>query len=175
EQKPYETIRPSDSRGSGAQAKWSAAQAQARRNALHRGTLVHRLLQALPDIDPARRKDAADDFIARNAKQWTAQEPAALVSRTPALIADPSFASLFASGSRAEVPIVGQLKRSGRAPLMVSGQIDRLVVGAGDVMIADFKTNETPPKAAAGIPKTYLRQMALYAAVMAQLYPDKAV
>jgi ATP-dependent helicase/nuclease subunit A len=132
-------------------------------------------LQALPDIAAERRKDAADDFVVRNAPAWPADERAALVGRTLDLIAHPSFASLFAAGSRAEVPIVGQLKREGRAPLMVSGQIDRLVVGTGDVVIADFKTNEAPPKTAAALPKTYLRQMALYAAVMGQLYPDKAV
>ena len=43
------------------------------------------------------------------------------------------------------------------------------------MLIADFKTNETPPKTAADIPKTYVRQMALYAAVMGQLYPDRPV
>jgi ATP-dependent helicase/nuclease subunit A len=58
---------------------------------------------------------------------------------------------------------------------MVSGQIDRLVVGAAEVVIADFKTNETPPKTAAAVPKSYLRQMALYAAVLGQLYPDRPI
>jgi len=156
-------------------ATTSAAQVQARRRALQRGTLVHRLLQALPDIAPERRKDAADDFVARNAPEWTSDERTALVARTLELIAHPSFANLFASGSRAEVPIIGELARDGRPPLMVSGQIDRLVVSAGEVLIADFKTNETPPESAAKIPQGYLRQMALYAAVMGQLYPDKRV
>jgi ATP-dependent helicase/nuclease subunit A len=49
------------------------------------------------------------------------------------------------------------------------------VVGPREVLIADFKTNETPPKTAADIPKTYVRQMALYAGVIAQLYPDRSV
>ena len=142
---------------------------------MQRGTLVHRLLQALPDIAPERRKEAAADFAARNAAEWTAEERAALVARTLELIAHPSFASLFAAGSRAEVPIIGELARDGRPPLMVSGQIDRLVVNATEVLIADFKTNETPPESAARIPGGYLRQMALYAAVMGQLYPDKQV
>jgi ATP-dependent helicase/nuclease subunit A len=174
EQKPYETIRPSESRAFAA-AKWTAALAEARRRALHRGTLVHRLLQALPDIAPERRSDIAREFVARNAKDWTADERAALVDRTLVLLAEPSFAPLFAAGSRAEVPIVGQLAREGRAPLMVSGQIDRLVVGAAEVVIADFKTNETPPKTAAAAPKSHLGQMALYAAVLGQLYPDRPV
>ncbi len=175
EQKPYETIRPSEPTGSAAPARWSAALAQARRHALHRGTLVHRLLQALPDIAPERRKAIAEDFAARNAKEWTADERAALVERTLELIKHPSFAALFAAGSRAEVPIIGQLTRAGRSPLLVSGQIDRLVIGPREVLIADFKTNEAPPKAAAAIPKTYVRQMALYAALMSQLYPDRSV
>ncbi len=175
EQKPYETVRPSESRGFAAPFKWSAALAEARRRALHRGTLVHRLLQALPDIAPERRFDIAREFVARNAKEWTTDERTALVERTLALIDEPSFAQLFAPGSRAEVPIVGELKREGRAPLLVSGQIDRLVVGASEIVIADFKTNETLPKTASAIPKTYLRQMALYAAVMGQLYPDRPV
>ncbi len=175
EQKPYETIRPSEPRGSAVPARWSAALAEARRRALHRGTLVHRLLQALPDIAAEQRPEIARDFVARNAREWTADDRAALVERTLALIGQPSFAPLFAMGSRAEVPVIGQLMRAGRAPLMVSGQIDRLVVGASEILIADFKTNETPPKTTADIPKTYLRQMALYAAVMGQLYPERLV
>jgi ATP-dependent helicase/nuclease subunit A len=174
EQKPYETIRPSESRGFAAKT-WSAALAEARRRALHRGTLVHRLLQALPDIAPERRADIAQEFVARNAEEWTAVERTTLVERTLALIAEPSLAPLFATGSRAEVPIVGQLRREGRAPLMVSGQIDRLLVSPAEVVIADFKTNETPPKTASALPQAYLRQMALYAAVMGQLYPDRPV
>ena len=175
EQKPYETIRPSEPRGTAMSAKWSAAHAQARRHALHRGTLVHRLLQALPDIAPERRTTIAEDFAVRNAKEWTAEERAALVERTLELVGHASFASLFAPGSRAEVPIIGQLQRGDRSPLLVSGQIDRLVVGAREVLIADFKTNEAPPKTAADIPKSYIRQMALYAGVMGQLYPDRSV
>ena len=58
---------------------------------------------------------------------------------------------------------------------MVSGQIDRLLVSPAEVVIADFKTNETPPKTASALPQAYLRQMALYAAVMGQLYPDRPV
>jgi len=175
ETRPYETIRPSEPRGFTPQAKWSAALAAARRRALQRGTLVHRLLQALPDIAPERRREAAEDFVARNAAEWTADERGALVARSLGLIAHPSFANLFAAGSRAEVPIIGELARPGRPPLMVSGQIDRLVVSADEVLIADFKTNESPPESATKIPAGYIRQMALYAAVMGQLYPAKRV
>ena len=88
-----------------------------------------------------------------------------------ALIADPRFAAVFAAGSRAEVSIVGRLERPGRPPVLVSGQIDRLVVTASEVLIVDFKTNHAPPSFAAEAPAGYVRQLALYRAVLRKLYP----
>lgn len=146
-----------------------------RARALKRGTLVHRLLQSLPDIAPERRRDAALSFLARNAGGWTEDERHALADGALALIADERFAHAFAPGSRAEVSIVGRLDRPGRPPALVSGQIDRLVVGEREVLIVDYKTNHAPPDTAAEAPAGYVRQLALYRAVLARLYPQKAV
>ena len=63
------------------------------------------------------------------------------------LIEDPRFGPVFAPGSRAEVSIVGRLERPGQATALVSGQIDRLVVTPGEVLIVDYKTNHAPPQA----------------------------
>ena len=92
-----------------------------------------------------------------------------------ALVAEDKFAAVFAPGSRAEVPIVGRLERPGRAPLEVSGQIDRLIATDANVLIADYKTNQTPPRQLAEVPAAYLRQLALYRAVLAKLYPGRPV
>ena len=81
---------------------------------------------------------------------------------------------MFAEGSRAEVAIVGRLALPGRPPALVSGQIDRLVVTPNEVLIVDFKTNHAPPTAAAEAPQAYVRQLALYRAVLPQLYPQHA-
>ena len=75
---------------------------------------------------------------------------------------------MFAAGSRAEVSIVGRLALAGRPPALVSGQIDRLVVTQNEVLIVDFKTNHAPPGRAAEAPPAYVRQLALYRAVLAQ-------
>ena len=83
-----------------------------------------------------------------------------------ALIADPRFAPVFAPGSRAEVSIVGRLERPGRPPALVSGQIDRLVVTPDEVLIVDYKTNHAPPATAGGGAAGYVRQLALYRAVL---------
>jgi ATP-dependent helicase/nuclease subunit A len=82
---------------------------------------------------------------------------------------------VFAPGSRAEVSIVGRLERPGQPKVLVSGQIDRLVVTPNDVLIVDFKTNHTPPKTAAEAPKGYVRQLALYRAILTRLYPQRLV
>ena len=42
---------------------------QQRAQALQRGSLVHRLLQSLPDVPPDRRRDAAQKYVARNAER----------------------------------------------------------------------------------------------------------
>lgn len=146
-----------------------------RARALLRGTLVHRLLQSLPDVATERRRAAALGYLARNADGWNEAEQIALADRVLALIADPRFAAVFAPGSRAEVSIVGRLDRPGEAKALVSGQIDRLVVTPSDVLIVDFKTNHTPPKTAAEAPKGYVRQLALYRAVLTRLYPQRPV
>jgi len=148
---------------------------QLRARALQRGTLVHRLLQSLPDVATERRRDAALKYLARNADGWTDGDREALAEAVLALIGDSRFAAVFAPGSRAEVSIAGRLERAGRRPGLVSGQIDRLVVSPDEVLIVDFKTNHAPPKLAAEAPRTYLRQLALYRAVLQKLYPQRPV
>jgi ATP-dependent helicase/nuclease subunit A len=143
--------------------------------ALQRGTLVHRLLQSLPDIATERRREAALGFMSRNAGDWLEADRVTLADKVLALIAEPRFAPVFAEGSRAEVAIVGKLDRPGRPPALVSGQIDRLVVGPDEVLIVDFKTNQTAPKSAAEAPAAYIRQLALYRAVLSRLYPQKPI
>ena len=58
------------------------------------------------------------------------------------LLGDAAVCPVVRGGSRAEVPIVGRLARPGRPDILVSGQIDRLVVTGEAVLIADYKTNQ---------------------------------
>jgi ATP-dependent helicase/nuclease subunit A len=164
-------LRPSDSSTDEGKAFRTGESLAMRARALLRGTLVHRLLQSLPDIATERRRDAALGYLARNAGPWTTGDREALAARVLALIADPRFAAVFAAGSRAEVAIVGRLDRPGRPPALVSGQIDRLVVTPAEVLIVDYKTNHAPPQLPAEAPSDYVRQLALYRAVLQKLYP----
>jgi ATP-dependent helicase/nuclease subunit A len=84
----------------------------------------------------------------------------------------PELVSLFSRNALAEADISGLV-----GGMAVQGQIDRMVVLEDKVVIADFKTG-LPPKEledSAQIPPAYLRQMALYGALVSQIYPDREV
>jgi len=168
-------VRPSGQPAEEGRSVRSGESVQSRALALQRGTLVHRLLQSLPDIATERRREVALGFMARNAADWAEADRTALVDKVLALITEPRFAPVFAAGSRAEVAIAGRLERPGRPPALVSGQIDRLVVRSDEVLIVDFKTNQAAPRSAAEAPAAYVRQLALYRAVLARLYPQKPI
>jgi ATP-dependent helicase/nuclease subunit A len=144
----------------------------ARQHALMRGSVVHRLMQSLPDLPPDRREEAARRYLARR-REFAAAERDEIAGQVLALVADPRFAALFSPGSRAEVSIAGRL---GDRPL--AGQVDRLAVTPDAVLIADYKTNRPAPltldeahRSHAG----YIEQLALYRAVLLRLYPDRPV
>ena len=145
-----------------------------RAEALLRGSLTHRLLQSLPDIPAERRSQAAEEFLARSAEGLAEDVRQKIKEEVDVLLNHAGFAELFAPGSRAEVPIVGRLYPR-HETIRVSGQVDRLVVTQGSVLIADFKTDRSVPSRIAAEQSKYAQQLALYRAVLTKLYPDKSV
>jgi len=143
-----------------------------RYKALARGVAVHRLLQSLPDIPSAARAEAARRHLDRTAAEFSAEERETIVGQILLLLEDPRFAQLFLPGSRAEVAIVGRLHGG---TLAVSGQVDRLAVTSDSVLIADYKTNRPAPRRLAEVPDAYVGQLALYRAVLGELYPGKRI
>ena len=141
--------------------------------ALLRGTLVHRLMQSLPDIPAERRAKAAKDYLARTGARLNAEERAQLAEQVMLVLEHPHFSELFAPGSRAEVPIVGRLILGGET-VRVPGQVDRLAVTQSSVLIADFKTDRNIPSRIEAVRPKYVEQLALYRAVLKKLYPDKS-
>ncbi len=146
-----------------------------RQHALDRGRIMHRLLQSLPDIPSPRRMAAAEHYLAGAATDFSAAEQGEIVRQISAILDTPEFAELFAPGSRAEVPIVGRLARVDGGAQRVPGQVDRLVVTDNAVLIGDYKTDGVVPRGLDEVPSAYIAQLALYRAVLARLYPDKAV
>lgn len=135
-----------------------------------RGNLIHTLLQVLPETEPARWAEVAAAWLARPAHNLTATQQAEIGAEALRVLNDPTFAPLFAPGSRAEVPLVGLV--GGRA---LSGRIDRLCVTDDAVWIVDYKTNRPPPREVEKVPAIYLQQMAAYRAALSRIYPGKDV
>jgi ATP-dependent helicase/nuclease subunit A len=139
-----------------------------------RGTLIHRLLQALPDVPPDRRDAVARRWLARPAHGLDDAEQDAVAAETLAVLADPAFAAVFGPGSRAEVPVVGVVDGPD-GPETVSARIDRLIVTDDAVLVVDFKTNRPPPETESAVDAAYIRQLALYRALMQKAFPGKRV
>ena len=78
-------LRPSDPADDGHRVR-TGESIQLRARALQRGTLVHRLLQSLPDVATDRRRDVAMKYLARNADGWTDADREALAEGVLTLI-----------------------------------------------------------------------------------------
>ena len=157
-------------------APWlAAADRDERRAAMLRGSIMHRLLQSLPELASERRRDAAQNYLAKAALEFSPADRERILAQALAILDDARFAPLFAPGSRAEVAVVGRIARTDGSALMVNGQIDRLVVTADSVLIADYKTNRPAPTRIEEVPRYYRRQLALYRALLTKTYPGKPV
>ena len=131
-------------------------------------------MQALPDIPAERRPNAAQGYLDRAGTDIAPEERTNIAEQVMRVLDDASFHEAFRPGSRAEVPIVGKVTIDGRT-VRVSGQIDRLAVTPDSVLICDFKTNRPAPRRIEDVPPAYVAQLALYRAVLATLYPGRAV
>jgi ATP-dependent helicase/nuclease subunit A len=132
-----------------------------------RGRLIHRLLQALPEVAADRRAAVAVRMLAGEALAEDARDE--IVAAALGVLRDPAAAAAFAPGSLAEAPVVGRVGSQ-----VIAGQVDRLVVGA-EVLVIDYKTNRPPPKRAEDVAPAYLGQMAAYRALLREIYPGRPV
>lgn len=133
-----------------------------------RGRLIHGLLERLPEVAPDKRDAAALAWLTRQGVEQSEAEGFAREALT--VINDPRFAAVFSSASRAEAPIIGEIR--GRA---VRGVVDRLAVEKDRVIVLDFKTDRPAPTDAAAAADSYVMQLALYREVLRKIFPGKVV
>ena len=135
-----------------------------------RGTLIHGLLQHLPELPPADRARAGRAYLGRAGSGLDAEDAARVLDQCLAVLDHPALHVAFAPGSRAEVPLAGEV-----GGLVISGIIDRLAVSEGEVVAIDFKTGRQAPADVAATPVLYLRQMAAYRALLRAVFPDRPI
>lgn len=136
-----------------------------------RGNLTHKLLQFLPQFPVEHREGAAREFMDRNGGGLPDEIRVSVVREVLAVLDHPETCAFFVPEGLAEVPVAALLEDN----FALSGQIDRLVVGADHVWILDYKTNRPPPERAEDVPGVYIRQMRAYRDAVSKVYPGRAV
>jgi ATP-dependent helicase/nuclease subunit A len=141
-----------------------------------RGNCIHRLLQWLPDTPPHKRMEAATTYLTQYAADMPQEQRTNMLREVLTVLEHPEMQPVFSAGSLAEVPLSGLVRlREGEAERILNGQIDRLRVTPEAVWIVDYKTQRIPPATAQEVPLAYLRQMAIYRAALAGIYPNRPV
>ncbi|WP_230975582.1 UvrD-helicase domain-containing protein [Acetobacter garciniae] len=144
--------------------------AQAREAAFRKGSMVHALLQFLPDHAPDRQADLARAWLERPASGLNADEAAALAAKVVAVLRLPDLAPLFTPRARAEQRLVGVAGAQ-----VIMGQVDRMCVLDDRIVVCDFKSGRHVPRRVEDTPVLYLRQMAAYRVLLGQIWPQKPV
>ena len=140
-----------------------------RRESLVYGSAVHELLQHLPGRPASDREEAGRVFLRAREKTYPPSIHDDALAEALAVIALPALKPLFAPGARAEVAATGRIATPAGSFRDVDGKVDRLVVTADAVIVADFKTGQ-PTSEVSG---PYLDQVALYRRVLMPLWPDR--
>jgi ATP-dependent helicase/nuclease subunit A len=138
-----------------------------------RGDLIHRLLQILPDVPVAQRAEGAVRLLAKE-RDLTDDQRAEMAAAALGVLNDPQFAEVFGPGSRAEAAVAGSAPGL-PARLAISGRVDRMVVTPERVLVVDFKSNRPSPETIEGADAAYLAQMAIYVAVLREVFKGRAV
>ncbi len=138
--------------------------------AARRGTLIHRLCERLPATTEDAREEVARRWLERCAADlsWEAREE--IITTVLRTLHDPEISSLFGPDALAEIPLSAVI--GGR---VFSGQVDRLIVQDGTVLVVDIKTGAQVPAAPQETPQAYLQQMGAYRAALALMFPDKTI
>ena len=145
---------------------------------LHRGLLMHRLLERLPSLTPEQREATAMRYLGSNLPHMGSVVHLAMVTEVINVLENPLTASLFtpsnSPNTQCEIPVYGTINLKTGAH-KVRGEIDRLIITDEMVHIIDFKTNRSVPDKAQNAPKAYVRQLALYRALLMPMFPNKKV
>ena len=135
-----------------------------------RGTLLHLLLETLPQLPSEAQEEAARALLAR--AETPPGEPDALVAEAMHVLQAPQVAGFFAPDVPAEVSLSAPMPGTSH---MLMGTIDRLIVEPEKVTAIDIKSNRTVPARPENCPEGILRQMGAYNAMLRALYPEHKV
>ena len=140
------------------------------KNALLEGLYQHYLLEELSPLPASDRQAAGKRLAQKSATQFGEVKESRrleLADHMVKLTQDSRYEDLFTPQALIEFQISGIV-----GTRSVIGQIDRLVIYDDRLWLVDFKSGA--PKTD-NPPQSYILQLALYADILGQIYPDKPI
>ena len=141
-----------------------------RHSAQERGTILHGLLQIMPEFPIEIRADLARIWLAQQGVGWKQEEIQSEIEKLLALWRNPTLAAWFAAENLAEQEIAGWAFGK-----LHQRRIDRIIKLGDKIIIIDYKTDRNPPRDAAQVAVKYREQLQIYTALVQQIFPSFAV
>jgi ATP-dependent helicase/nuclease subunit A len=167
EKRPARPLQPSrlmeDSAG-------SAPLNPAQQAAVRRGKILHMLLEKMPGLNAAHRKEAAQHWLRVSFGLVDAAEAGRYIDAVTKVLENADFAHIFSNAALVEAPLAGVVNG-----VVISGTVDRVLITENDIFIVDYKTTRRPPRDAQHISIAHQRQMAAYVAVLKNIFPQHEV
>lgn len=138
------------------------------RAAAERGRLLHALFERLAELPSSERDEAAERWLIKAGGVADQAVRADLIAHVKAVMDDPLHAQLFGVDALPEAPIAAVV-----AGQVIAGTVDRLLVTDDLIHIVDFKTGRRVPSALDEVPLAHVKQMAAYAAALAEIFPGR--
>ncbi len=139
-------------------------------DARRRGTLIHALLERLPETPSMQRATAGHAWLERHASDLSEETRDDILAAAARVLEEPVFTNLFGQSSLAEVPLAAVVQGE-----VITGIVDRLVVTRDEVTVLDYKTTRFVPGTSAAIPAGTLKQMAAYRLALQTIYPGRRI
>ncbi|MFM2354734.1 MAG: hypothetical protein RLZZ528_470, partial [Pseudomonadota bacterium] len=144
---------------------------QSEEAALRHGSALHLLLEHLRRWPEADWPEIAAALLQGGEDPLDSAETDTVLAEARAVLASPVLAGL--ADPLSEVTLSGRVGTLGGRRF--SGVVDLLSVEPDRVLAIDFKTNRTIPDRTSQVPEGILRQMGVYAELLAQIYPGKRI
>ena len=163
---PNKTLAPSDLKGAKVMAGDPSLADED--DAKARGTAIHLLLEHLPLVAKPERMQTAAALLA-GMDEGLANDTE-IPTHVCAVLEAPELSHLWTPDALTEVDITAQV-----GDIRFHGAIDRLIIGTTKVNAIDYKSNRLVPETPDQTPEGILRQMAAYAAALAEVFPHHEI
>ena len=165
------TLSPSDL--GGAKALPGEANQLDTEAAMRRGSMLHLLLEYLPELSESAWRDQAISLLSDPEFGADLAEIETVLAEATRVLQSDAMRPYLVPGALAEVELTADLPELGGQ--RIHGTIDRLVVGPDLVAVLDYKSNATVPTRPEDVPLGIVRQMAAYRSALRQIYPGRQI